>query len=105
MRCEGCGVNREGKRVGYFPILGRTLFKRRHKNPLRLAYGDAILAYAVNLTRSVSGNVRLVTATARKHRDVFDYDKTVTATEALGDLLDRGGLLAADLAIHNASSR
>jgi hypothetical protein len=85
--------------------LGRTLFERCHKNPLRPAYGDAILAYAVNLTRSVSGNVRLVTAAARKNRDVFDHYKTGTATEALGYPLDRGGLLAADFAIHDPSSR
>ena len=86
--------------VRHIGVLGRALFERCHKNPLRLARGDAILPYAVNLARRVSGNVRLVTTAARNNRNVFDHDKTVTATEALGYLLDRGGLLAANSAIH-----
>ena len=85
--------------------LSRTLFERCHENLLRLARGDAILAYAVNLSRSGSGNVRLVTVAARKNRDVFDHDKIGTATEALRYLLDRGGLFATNLAIHEPSSR
>lgn len=79
---------RRGRLRPFHAVLGRTLFERGHKNPLRLTYGSAILANAINLARRVSGHVRLVTAAARKHRNVFDHDEAGTTTEALGYFLD-----------------
>lgn len=79
---------RRGHLRPFHAVLGRTLFERGHKNPLRPTYGGAILANAINFARRVSGHVRLVTAAARKHRNIFDHDEARTATEALGYFLD-----------------